>query len=223
MVKILAFDTSTELCSVALSCDDKIITLQKNAPKQHNELILPMIDELLQKAHLKLAQLDAIAFGCGPGSFTGIRLAASVAQGLAYGVNLPIIPVSTLQILAQTAYDQFSYSHALVVLDARMEQVYWGAYKIIDGLMEEVLADAIAVPSQISFSQDGNWVGVGNGWKTYQAELQKTCCVTAIKDEVLPEARSIIKLAITSFSQHKTVAPQFALPVYLGGGKTWKE
>lgn len=220
--KILAFDTSTELCSVALSYVDGIITLQKDAPRQHNELILPMIDELLQQANLKLTQLDAIAFGCGPGSFTGVRLAASIAQGLAYGANLPVIPVSTLRILAQTAYDKFSCSQVLVVLDARMEQIYWGAYKIIDGLMEEVIPDAIVAPDKISFSQDGNWIGVGNGWEVYHAELQKNCHVTAIKSEILPEACSMIKLAQTAFEQHKTVAPQFALPVYLGGGKTWK-
>lgn len=222
-IKILAFDTSTELCSAALDFGDEIITLQKSAPKQHNELILPMLDELLQKANLKLAQLDAIAFGCGPGSFTGVRLAASIAQGLAYGANLPVIPVSTLRILAQTAYDKFACTQTLVIQDARMEQVYWGAYQMIDGLMETIIPDAIAYPERIAFSRAGNWTGIGDAWQIYQNQLQYFFSLQIINDQIFPEAKSLIKLAIAAFKQQKTVPPHLALPVYLGGGKTWKE
>lgn len=222
MPKILAFDTSIDLCSVALGVDDKIIAQQKLAPQRHNELILPMIDELLRSANLKLAQLDVIAFGCGPGSFTGIRLATSIAQGLAFGANVPLAPISTLRILAQTAYDQFSFVKVLVALDARMEQIYWGKYEILDGLMEETTPDVITTPTNVVGPEDPNWVGIGNGWDVYQKELQKTCHVTEIKNHLLPEASSLIKLGIAAFKQQKTVAAQLATPIYLGSGKTWK-
>jgi len=222
ILKILAFDTSLTLCSVALSTGTEVITRQKNAPQQHNELILPMIDEVLKRADLKLTQLDAISFGCGPGSFTGVRLAASIAQGLAYGANLPVIPVSTLRILAQTAYANFGNPRVLVIQDARMEQVYWGAYQMEDDLMTAVTSDAIAYPKQIKFSLVGDWTGIGNGWRIYQDQLQGFT-LSIIQDEILPEAESLIKLAISDFKKQKTVAPHLALPVYLGGGKTWKE
>ncbi len=127
---ILAFDTSSENCSVALYHQGSMDQLLEFSPRNHTKLILPMIQALLDKHHLVLADIQAIAFGCGPGSFTGIRIAAGIAQGLAYGLNIPIYAISNLQALALQHYLEHGISTVLACIDARMGEVYWSAYTI---------------------------------------------------------------------------------------------
>ena len=215
MIKILAFDTSLDLCSVAISVDAEIIGRQESARQNHNRLLLPMIENLLRQANLQLKDLDVIAFGCGPGSFTGIRLATSIAQGLAFGANLPVLPLSSLQILAQTVYDKYGHQQVLTALDARMQQIYWGAYVEKNGLMTAVIPDAILVPTKVSCPYSGDWVGAGDGWQAFKDEL---CAILPVKTIIYeqPEARSMIGLARFLYESKKAVMPKDAVPIYLG-------
>ncbi|MFZ4702392.1 MAG: tRNA (adenosine(37)-N6)-threonylcarbamoyltransferase complex dimerization subunit type 1 TsaB, partial [Candidatus Methylumidiphilus sp.] len=149
-MKLLSLETSTEACSAALYLDGEITERYQLAPQQHNKLILPMIQSLLAEADLKLHQLDALAFGRGPGSFTGVRIAAGIVQGLAFGADLPVAPVSTLAAMAQEVFAESDSQYALPCIDARMGEVYWGVYRRgNDGMAKlsgsEVVADAGAV------------------------------------------------------------------------------
>src|SRR3569833_3307602 len=129
-MKLLAIDTATEACSAALYLDGAVNKRYVLAPREHALLILPMIDELLRDANLSPLELDAVAFGRGPGAFTGLRIAAGVAQGIAYGADLPVVPVSSLAALAQGCYRERGVTRVLATIDARIGEVYWGAYRL---------------------------------------------------------------------------------------------
>ena len=147
-MKILAIDTSTEACSAALLIDGDLQGVYKLAPREHSLLILKMIDGLLSDAGITVSELDAIAFGRGPGSFMGLRIAAGVVQGIAYAHELPVIPVSTLKAIAQRASEETRHQHVLAAIDARMDEVYWAAYslqgqtwQLADEVMEQLQVD----------------------------------------------------------------------------------
>ncbi|HWQ94164.1 MAG TPA: tRNA (adenosine(37)-N6)-threonylcarbamoyltransferase complex dimerization subunit type 1 TsaB, partial [Gammaproteobacteria bacterium] len=188
-MKLLAIDTSTEACSAALLIGTETREHFKLAPREHAKLILPMVDKLLAEAGLSLSQLDAIAFGRGPGSFTGLRIAAGVAQGLAFGADVPVLPISTLAALAQGAYTDLGATRVLTALDARMSEVYWGVYQINGaGVMELHGAEEVCAPGNVSLPLDGEWVGAGSGWKEYGAALREHCgtLVYTVMPERLP-------------------------------------
>ena len=220
MTKILALDLSTAACSVAIAVNDEIYEQHQIVAQQHAQLILPIIQSLLAEADLALAQLDAIAFGCGPGSFTGLRLAAGVTQGLAFGADLPVIPISSLQVLAQTAYRELHVTQVISALDARMQEVYWGAYQFDDNLMIAVIPDSLCQPANVSMPEIGNWVGVGDAWLTYELLGSKS---NNIGPEVYPHARDLLTLATAAWAANKVVAPEQALPVYLRAKTTWSK
>ena len=159
-MKLLVLDTSTEYCSAALWLDGEINARRLLAEQRHSSLLLPMIDELLRESALSLRQLDGIAYGAGPGSFTGLRIACAVTQGLAFGADLPVVGISTLESIAeQTGADK-----VLTVLDARMAEVYWAAYQR-EGAGWRMVTDAqLALPESVCVPDDGNWVGAGNGF-----------------------------------------------------------
>ena len=212
-MKLLALDTSTHACSAALFIDGEICERFELTPKAHTKLLLPMIDSLLAEANLKLTQLDALAFGCGPGSFTGLRIATGVVQGLAFGADLPVVPVSTLAALAQPFLPELAF----VAMDARIGEIFWGVYqKNADGFMELVGKEAVLPVSQIEFPQK-NAVGIGSGWQVYGQELtrQTQNLVFEIHSDVLPRASEIAKLGAYGFKQGLAVAAEFAQPVYL--------
>ncbi len=145
--KILAVDTATENCSVALKVGNEIIARCEMAPREHTTKILPMVDSVLAEAGLTLNQLDALAFGRGPGSFTGVRIGIGIAQGLAFGAELPMIGVSTLAAMAQQAFRKQQATHVLAAIDARMNEIYVGGYKRLDnGDWETVVAEAVTAP-----------------------------------------------------------------------------
>ncbi|MBV8805271.1 MAG: tRNA (adenosine(37)-N6)-threonylcarbamoyltransferase complex dimerization subunit type 1 TsaB, partial [Sinobacteraceae bacterium] len=154
-MKILALDTATENCSAAVWLDGSLIQREREVERGHADLILPMIDELLAEAGIRLTALDAIAFGRGPGSFTGVRLAASVTQGLAFGADLPVVPVSDLRAVAQRAWNRqgnaTAASHRMLVCnDARMHEVYWGCFEQgAGGLMTPVGLEKVSKPSDV--------------------------------------------------------------------------
>ena len=215
-MKILAIETSTEACSASLDIDDSCISRYKIAPRKHTELILPMIDSLLQEADIGVNSLDAIAFGCGPGAFTGVRIAVGVTQGLAYPHDIPVIPVSTLATLAQ----QFSekYDHIAVAIDARMKEIYWGLYKVSkDNLAETIKKEKVCLPKNISSPADGDWLGVGSGWKIYAKDIESEfkCKIIDIKDDAYPHAKNVIQLAKPSYINGKFISADRASPTYL--------
>lgn len=212
-MKLLALDTSTEACSAALFVDGEIRQRFEITPKAHTKLLLPMIESLLAEAELNLTQLDAIAFGCGPGSFTGLRIATGVVQGLAFGADLPVVPVSTLAALAQKQSHQLSF----IATDARIGEIFWGVYqRNTAGFMELVGYEAVLPVSQIQFPQQAA-IGIGSGWRVYETELvEKTRgLVSQIESEALPQSSAIAELGVYGFEQGRAVAAEFAQPVYL--------
>jgi tRNA threonylcarbamoyladenosine biosynthesis protein TsaB len=217
-LKILAFDTSLSYCSVALAVDDTHYTSHQYAPMQQSHLILPTIKDILKQAQLSLYDLDAIAYGCGPGSFTGIRIANSVAQGLGFAAHLPIIPVSTLQAMAQSAYLEKQWPEVMVAVDARMEQIYWACYEVdANGLAMLQVEESVCSPQQILLPLTRFSYAIGDGWQRYQKQLIAALGFTplGIDNEQMPVAQAILTIAKTRFQQNNWVMPQEAIPNYL--------
>jgi tRNA threonylcarbamoyladenosine biosynthesis protein TsaB len=214
-VKILALDTATELCSAALYIDGSCRVREDARPRGSGELILGMISELLAEAALALGQLDAIAFGRGPGGFTGVRLAVAVAQGLGFAAGLPLLPVSDLRALARQALLQpGAPPRVLVCQDARMAQVYWACYQG-SGSATEALDFPVAV--RLPPEWDGIPVcGAGSGFEAYAAALRELpgTALTPLFGHLRPRAREIAELAAID-GLAGAVAPEGAHPVYL--------
>ena len=215
-MNLLALETATDCCSVALLTGTGVLEDHRLAPRQHAALILPMIEGLLAEAGLTRHALDAIAFGRGPGAFTGLRIAAGVAQGLALGLDRPVVPVSTLAALAQASGSE----RVLAVLDARLGEVYFGYYaRGGDGLVVADAADGLAPPDAISLPTDPGWhgVGVGPGWGAYGEVLGARLghCIDAVDADVQPRAGGLARLAAAAFRRGEAVSAELALPVYL--------
>ena len=218
MTRILAIEAATDACSAALLVDETVYERFEIAPRQHVALMLPFVESLLADAGTSLGQLDAVAFGCGPGSFTGVRIAAGLTQGIAFGAGLPVIPVSTLAALAQGAVREHGAKAVLAALDARMQEVYWGAFRTdAEGLVEGVGEERVCAPDTVDCPQQGDWVGVGSGWDTYAGLLAPRCSVPATRVHVKqhPHATDVARLAARAFAQSKALAPEQAIPVYL--------
>lgn len=213
-MKLLALDTSTNACSAALLIDGEIIERFEMTPKAHTKLLLPMITSLLSEAGLALNALDALAFGCGPGSFTGLRIATGVVQGLAFGADLPVVPVSTLAALAQQCE---AAPLTFVAMDARIGEVFWGVYeKNTQGIVERIGEEVVAPVDELIFPCR-QAVGIGSGWGVYEKALRAHTqgVVQAIYHDVLPEASAIATLGALGFVQGKGVCAEDAQPVYL--------
>jgi len=217
-MKLLAIDTSTEACSAALSINGEISERYEIAPRKHAELILPMIDELLIDAGCTLAQMDAIAFGRGPGAFTGVRIGTGVVQGLAFSIDRPVVPVSSLAAMAYGAMETFKVDHVLAGIDARMGEVYWGAYqRSVDGGVKLLDDERVCKPDEAFIPESGNWIGVGTAWQAYGDEL--TARYDGLLDEshseVFPGARDVAALGVIGFEVGDAVSADEAQPVYL--------
>jgi tRNA threonylcarbamoyladenosine biosynthesis protein TsaB len=212
-LKILALDTSTEYCSAALWLDGDLRAEGCHAGQRHSELLLPMIDALLAAAGVKLAAIDAIAFGEGPGSFTGLRIACGVAQGLALGAGLRAVGIGTLLALAEAA----KASHAVCCLDARMKEVYWAAYRRGSAGWETVHAPALHDPGAPPALPEGDWVGCGSGFAVYADALGRAMGgrLVAVKPDLWPHAREIAVLAAAEMARGGGRDPEQALPVYI--------
>lgn len=212
-MKLLALDTATEVCTVALSLDGEI--LERSEPGgQHAERILPMVDALLAEAGLVLSQLDALAFGRGPGSFTGLRIGAGVAQGLAFGADLPVVPVSSLAALAQGQEAE----RVLAAFDARMQQVYWGAYvRNARGIVEVQGAEGVFAPQGVPLPAGEIWYGAGPGWDVYHQALHQHLgrCLAGWQQHCLPQARYIAELGVAGFESGAAIVAEAALPIYI--------
>ena len=218
MMKLLALDTATDACSAALWIDGEISLLESIEPRRHSEYILAMIEQLLAAAELRPGQLDGLAFGCGPGSFTGLRIAAGVAQGIAFGADLPVVPVSSLAALALGAATALHATHLLPALDARMGELYWAGYRLTgDAELELVIAEAVVAPLHAELPSEGAWVGVGDGWASHGATLRQRGgrLITALDPERLPSAREIARLGAVGLRNGEGVSAEQAQPRYL--------
>lgn len=222
-MKILAFETSSAACSAAVYLDTgngnqgQTFSAHEICPMQHTAVVLPMIQSLLDSAAISISDLDAVAFGCGPGSFTGIRIAASLAQGIAFARSLPVIPVSSLAILAETEFLQHGHQKILTAVDARMDQLYWGAYQIENGVAVPVIPDEISMPNAITRLPEANWHGVGDGFRVYAREISQSLGFSpaTIHENGLPMAAALLPMAVERFKRKDWVGPADALPVYL--------
>lgn len=198
---------------MALSLDGAVLE-KYELRSQHSEHLLPFIDALLVEAGVKLKQLDAIAFGRGPGSFTGLRIGAGVAQGLAFGADLPLVPVSSLSALAQGV----DADKILAAFDARMQQVYWCAYRrSANGLVEAVMDEAVLNPADVPLPPGEGWVGAGSGWDSYAEILEARASASLLRVEtrIYPHARHLAVLAAEAFRNGRFVSADEALPVYV--------
>lgn len=215
-MKLLAIDTATEACSAALISGTGIIEEFEIAPRRHAELILPMVDRLLARTGLGLTDLDALAFGRGPGAFTGIRIAAGVIQGLAFAADLPVIPVSNLAALALNA-DQETM-RLLCAIDARMGEIYWCTYTLgEDGLPAATASEQVSRPEAVTVPDAGPWFGLGSGWETYAGTLRERLgnAYAGHRGDCYPGARAVAAIARREYQAGRTVPPEAGIPVYL--------
>lgn len=226
-MRILAIDTATEACSVALWNDGTTFAHFELCPREHTQRILPLVRAALADAEVKLTDLDALAFGRGPGSFTGVRIGIGIAQGLALGAELPMIGVSTLATMAQGAWRTTGATRVLAAIDARMGEVYWAEYqRDADGVWHGEETEAVLKPEAVSDrlqQLDGSWAMVGTGWGAWP-ELAANSPVTLTDGEMLlPTAEDMLPIARQLFAAQKWVAVEQAEPVYLRNEVAWKK
>lgn len=224
-MKLLALDTSTETCSVALRVGDTVIVRRHAGAREQTAAVLPLIQMLLAEAGVTLREIDAIACAHGPGAFTGVRVAVSVVQGLAYGAQIPAIGISTLAALAQQAVRSGgpTASHLLPALDARMGELYAGAYAVgADGLVNALAADRLVRPEDVAaglpaLPQHAVWTAIGSGWAAYPALATGPVLIGE------PDAIDVLALALRSLARGETLSPERLLPVYLRDTVAWKK
>jgi tRNA threonylcarbamoyladenosine biosynthesis protein TsaB len=217
-VRILAIETATPACSAALSIDGDIRERRALAPREHALRILPMIDSLLEEADLPVGGLDAIAYGRGPGSFTGVRIAASVAQGIAFAADLPVLAVSTLATLALGAMRQTGEHRVMAALDARMAEVYWGVYAREPGALPRLQgAECVCAPRAIFVPDGGVWIGAGGGWASYRQQLLERVGqgIRQLLPDLEPGAGDLVRLAAEGYRRGEVLRAEEAVPVYL--------
>jgi tRNA threonylcarbamoyladenosine biosynthesis protein TsaB len=216
-MKLLAVETATQACSAALYIDGQIRQRFEVAPQQHTKLILPMIDSLMNEAGLKPQQLDGLAFSRGPGSFTGVRIATGIIQGIAFGADLPVVPVSTLAALAQNFFNHHPETLAFTGMDARMSEIFWGVYeKNPQGFAQLVGEEAVTPATEIIFPQRQG-VGLGSAWAVYQTALTEKIglLLQGVASSPLPEAAAIAQLGVFGLQANQGVPAEYAMPVYL--------
>jgi len=208
-MRFAALETATEWCSVALWVDGEIASLERRAEQRHSELALPMLDRLMKDAGLAPAQLDAVAFGAGPGAFTGLRIACGLAQGLAFARGLPVLGVSTLEAMAEES----GAARVVACLDARMREVYYAALERGGDGWREVLPVQCVAPRLAPAPPGGGWTGCGNGFAAYPDLLRGS--ISAVKSEIHPTAVAIAELAAPRLARGEGVDAAQAAPVYV--------
>jgi tRNA threonylcarbamoyladenosine biosynthesis protein TsaB len=222
-VKLLGIETSSAVGSVAIQTPATTIVRTLATPREQNEHLLELVDELLAEAGLTLDALDGIAFGRGPGSFTGLRIAAAVAQGFALATGVPLLPVSSLRCIAQHALRLATVQHVAVCVDAHMGEAYWGEFELRDGLMVPAGEERLAAPAALEAPRARPWQAVGGGFATH-AEALAALVATAerVLPEVRPDARDLLPLAAPDLTAGRAVPPAQALPVYLRPETAWR-
>jgi tRNA threonylcarbamoyladenosine biosynthesis protein TsaB len=215
MTTLLALDTATEACSVALLHDGRVLSHYEVIPRLHAQRLLPMIKDLLAEASVSLSALDGIAFGRGPGAFTGVRIAIGVVQGLAFALERPVLPVSTLAVLAQRAWREQGARQVAAAIDARMDEVYWGCYCEQQGEMRLQGVEAVLAPEHVRLPDgaSADWLAAGTGWGSYAARMP----VKPQHDPqvLLPHAQDLLALATFAWARGEALPADQAQPVYL--------
>ncbi|MCU7555981.1 tRNA (adenosine(37)-N6)-threonylcarbamoyltransferase complex dimerization subunit type 1 TsaB [Alteromonas sp. ASW11-19] len=224
MSRILAIDTATEACSVAVKDGNKVYSQFEVCPQQHSQKLLPMVDAVLSEAGLTLTDIDCLAYGRGPGSFTGVRIATGMIQGLAFGSERPVAGVSTLAAMAQQAMQESGKTTAYVAIDARMGEVYFAAFTLNDGLAESLTDEQVCAPEAAATQlEQPNAVLAGTGWDAY-AVLNEYKEQHAAEVVVLyPNAEAMLPLAERLYQQGGAVTAGNVEPVYLRDKVTWKK
>lgn len=221
-MNIFALDTSTEYCSLALWLNGEILSRSVLAGQKHSELILPMLSEMLVESGTTLSHLDGFAFGAGPGSFTGLRIACGVIQGLAFALDKPVVDISTLEALAQ----QNSSANVIAALDARMGEIYFAAYtKNPNNQWTAVLSPMLCRPELAPKLTGNDWIGCGSGFDRYP-DLLKDVYQDQLNGTLIgcyPHAREIAQLSIVRFEQNSVLLPEQAMPTYIRNKVALKE
>ena len=228
----LALDASTEACSVALQVNGKTFSRYALCPQSHSLHLLPMIDAVLNEAGIKLAKLDGLIFGQGPGSFTGVRIGVGVAQGLAFSANLPVVGVSSLQAMAQLAYIKYGQKQVVAAIDARMSEVYNG-YFILDknNIMQAQQAEAVTPPEKLtkhlSSVVTGSFYAVGTGWDAYSEKLGEQLFLLKSNEGspavLFPTAEAMLSIGKVKLEQGQGLSAEDAQPVYVRDTVSWKK
>lgn len=235
---ILAIDASEQACSVALSVANETVFEKANEQRKHAELILPMVESVLQKSGIHLRDVTAIAFARGPGSFTGVRIGTAMVQGLAFSFDIPVIPISTLELLAFQAVKQFNAERILVAMDARMDEIYCAGFHYVENQLQEVLGECVISPeavaekySQVSrnWNSPVQWFGFGSGWIFRERILsgfdaQKTSLdLSGCEVDWPAEAQFLIPLAVEKLKRGAGIKASQVVPVYLRDEVAWKK
>ncbi len=219
-VRILALETATEACSVAVLAGSAMYRRFEVRPRAHLRLLLPMVESVLTEAELDLGDLDAIAFGCGPGGFTGLRIAAGVAQGLALGARLPVIPVSNLAALAASTMRDTTARKVIVCQDARMGEVYWGTFdRGADDLPVASGPERVGPPEVVSVA-GSDWLGAGSGWLAYP-QLHVGFAGVIETNPRWPDAADVAAIALGELQAGRVLAPELAVPTYIRNNVTY--
>ncbi|WP_104202751.1 tRNA (adenosine(37)-N6)-threonylcarbamoyltransferase complex dimerization subunit type 1 TsaB [Billgrantia saliphila] len=229
---LLALDASSSACSAALllqrdGAEERLVSRFALTPREHTRRLLPMVDEVLAEAGVSPAELDAVAYGRGPGSFTGLRIAAGAAQGLAYGLDRPLLGVSTLEALALGAHRRHAAEHVVTALDARMGEIYVAAWHCRDGATEALSAEAVMPPSRLRLPRgpgEGGWLGVGSGWALWDElaeEVRSTIDRCLIEPE--PAAEEMVLLAARAYAAGERHAAHEVQPIYLRDQVAWQK
>ncbi|HWN06687.1 MAG TPA: tRNA (adenosine(37)-N6)-threonylcarbamoyltransferase complex dimerization subunit type 1 TsaB [Steroidobacteraceae bacterium] len=215
-MKILAVDAATEACSAALLVDDALTERFEVIGRGHAGRLLPMADELLRQAAIAPRDLDAVAFGRGPGGFTGLRIAAGIAQGLAAGGGRPVVPVSNLAAVAAGAARAHGRAHILVCMDARMGQVYWAAFDCSEARPRALTQEQLSDPGAVEPPAGAPMFGAGHGFAAHPALAARLSGgLTGVDDTALPRAGDIARIGALDFSAGGGLAAALGLPVYL--------
>jgi len=224
-MKILAIETATEACSAAIYWDGEIISRYELAPRRHTQIILPMLDEVLSEAGISKQALDAIAFGRGPGAFTGLRIAVGIAQGLALALDKPVVPISSLAAMSQQVLDKTnSLSIAddvryIPAIDARMDEVYWGIYEGVDGEAQLQDEEKISKPEAIGelYRDHNQDLRFGSGWQAYHPSsmICESPELESATNDVFPNAYYVAKLAASAYRRGEIIDAADAEPTYL--------
>lgn len=210
-MRVLAVETSTEHCSVALYQKGEVLSRGELAGQRHSEILLAMIERLLAEAGSGMQDLDGIAFGAGPGSFTGVRIAASVAQGLAFGLEIPVMPVCTLEALAEAS----GLKRAACALDARLDEVYFAAYERSGDAWQAIVEPCLSAIGELPMLPDAGWAGVGSGFGILENALARHMQLTDTRPEAFPEAGAVAVLGARLLAQGRVMDAAAAQPIYL--------
>lgn len=222
-MNLLAIETSSSIGSIALGRDGHVEQRLIESPREQTELALPLIEELLHAQELRLESLDALAFGRGPGAFTGLRIAAALAQGLGMSMGLPLVGVSSLAVAALGVCRKSGASRVLVCVDARMGEVYWAAFEARDGAVIALTDERIGRPADVDVPDSGPWVLAGDGLAAYPADVERFAAVTSrAMFEVVPSACNLLPLAERELAAGHTLTPDSARPIYLRDSSAWK-